>query len=127
MNGKILSVVSMFMASFVVGYNMLSPTQTIQATPPVYVSPIELINSMKIDQPVEEIDIEVNIETQEVTVTGATGNKKVNVKTIGEIKPDTIVKWRTKTKKEIIKSDYPCVKSISKVNLDDELIPFTYE
>lgn len=127
MNRKVLSIVSMFVASFLVGYTLLPSTQPIQANTPVFVSPIELASMMKMERPVEEINVEVNVETQEVTVKGTTGNQNVKVTVTGEIKPDTIVKWRTKTKKKVINTGYPRLKNISKVTEEPTSPNYGYE
>ena len=79
------------------------------------------------ERPVEEINVEVNVETQEVTVKGTTGNQNVKVTVTGEIKPDTIVKWRTKTKKEVINTGYPRLKNISKVTEEPTSPNYGYE
>lgn len=123
MNGKILSVVSIFIASLVIGYNMLSPTQVVQASPPVFISPVELMSSMNMKTPVEQIDVEINLETQEVSVNGATGNKVVNVRTTGKAKADTVVKWRTKVKEKVVRDGFPRVKAMMEVH-EEATSPF---
>ena len=115
MNRKVLSLVSMFVASFIVGYNMLSTTQEVQASPPVFISPIELASLMKMEKPVENIDVEYNVETQEVTVKGTTGNQNVKVTITGEVKPDTVIKWRTKIKEKLARNGYPHIAAMYKV------------
>ena len=123
MTVRIVSVVSMFIASVFVGYNLL-PTEKVQAQPLV-VSPIEMPYFNKI-QPKEtmstpEIDVQVDLSTNEVSVKG-TVDAKVNVTTVGEPKP--IVKWKTRVKKEVHRDTigYPYVKSIGRMPTDSKPI-----
>lgn len=65
---------------------------------------------------VDEINVEVDLSTLEVSVKGTT-DAKVNVKTTGEPKP--VVKWKTKVIEKTNSTGYPKVNAISKVS-DDE-------
>lgn len=123
MTVRIVSVVSMFIASVFVGYNLL-PTEKVQAQPLV-VSPIEMPYFNKI-QPKEtmstpEIDVQVDLSTNKVSVKG-TVDAKVNVTTVGEPKP--IVKWKTRVKKEVHRDTigYPYVKSVGHMPTDSKPI-----
>lgn len=117
MNSKVLSIVSMFMASVLIGYNLL-PTNTLQAQPPVFPSVIELPSiartiPQEVKKSVQEIDIEIDLSTNEVSVKGTT-DAIVNVKTTNEPKP--IVKYKTIVKEIEAKSTgYPYVNSVGKV------------
>lgn len=113
MNSRIISVVSMFVVSLLVGYNMFPTAETVQAQP-VIPSPIEMpqLNRNLENKSVEKVDITYNLETQEVSVTGTT-DAIVNFTTVGEQKP--IVKWKTRVIKEE-KNSYPYVKNISKIS-----------
>lgn len=118
MSIRILSVVSMFIASVFVGYNLL-PTEKVQAQTLVIPSPVEIphlvnIQPNKKELSTQEIDVQIDLSTKEVSVKG-TVDAKVNVTTIGEPKP--IVKWKTKVKEVVVKdkSGYPYVKSIGQM------------
>lgn len=125
MSIRILSVVSMFIASIFVGYNLL-PTEKVQAQTLVIPSPIEIPHLMNI-QPEKkelstpEIDVQIDLSTKEVSVRG-TVDAKVNVTTIGEPKP--IVKWKTRVKKEVHKDTigYPYIKSVGHMPTDSKPI-----
>lgn len=125
MNIRILSVVSMFIASIFVGYNLL-PTEQVQAQTLVIPSPVEIpylknIQPNKKELSTPEIDVQIDLSTKEVSVKG-TMDAKVNVTTIGEPKP--IVKWKTRVKKEIHKDTvgYPYVKSVGRMPTDSKPI-----
>lgn len=126
MSIRILSVVSMFIASIFVGYNLL-PTEQIQAQPLVIPSPVEIPYFSNIPQPVEkemsvpEIDVQIDLSTKEVSVKGTT-DARVNVITVNE--PKTVVKWKTKVKKEVYRDtiNYPYVQSVGKTPTDSKPI-----
>lgn len=125
MNIRILSVVSMFIASVFVGYNLL-PTEQVQAQTLVIPSPVEIpyfsnIQPNKEELSTPEIDVQIDLSTKEVSVKG-TVDAKVNVTTVGEPKP--IVKWRTRVKKEVYKDTigYPYVKSVGYMSTDSKPI-----
>lgn len=125
MSIRILSVVSMFIASIFIGYNLL-PTEQVQAQTLVIPSPVEMPHMMNIQPKKEElstpeIDVQIDLSTKEVSVKG-TVDAKVNVTTIGEPKP--IVKWKTRVKKEVHKDTigYPYVKSIGRMPTDSKPI-----
>ena len=96
MNNRMLTVVGMFVVSVFIGRQMFATTEVIQAQP-VMPSIVELPNFPKVikeeKKSVDEIDVEVDLSTLEVSVKGTT-DAKVNVKTTGEPKP--VVKWKTK-------------------------------
>lgn len=112
MNNRMLTVVGMFVVSVFIGRQMFATTEVIQAQP-VIPSIVELPNFPKVikeeKKSVDEIDVEVDLSTLEVSVKGTT-DAIVNVKTIGEPKP--IVKWRTKTIEKEVASGYPYIKSV---------------
>ena len=112
MNNRMLTVVGMFVVSVFIGRQMFATTEVIQAQP-VIPSIVELPNFPKVikeeKKSVDEINVEVDLSTLEVSVKGTT-DAKVNVKTIGEPKP--IVKWRTKTIEKEVASGYPYIKSV---------------
>lgn len=125
MNIRILSVVSMFIASIFVGYNLL-PTEQVQAQTLVIPSPVEMpylknIQPNKKELSTPEIDVQIDLSTKEVSVKG-TVDAKVNVTTIGKPKP--IVKWKTRVKKEVHKDTvgYPYVKSVGRMPTDSKPI-----
>jgi hypothetical protein len=125
MNIRILSVVSMFIASIFVGYNLL-PTEQVQAQTLVIPSPVEMpylknIQPNKKELSTPEIDVQIDLSTKEVSVKG-TVDAKVNVTTIGEPKP--IVKWKTRVKKEVHRDTigYPYVKSVGRMPTDSKPI-----
>lgn len=115
MNNRMLTVVGMFVVSVFIGRQMFATTEVIQAQP-VMPSIVELPNFPKVikeeKKSVDEIDVEVDLSTLEVSVKGTT-DAKVNVKTTGEPKPVTKVIEKTNS------TGYPKVKAISKVS-DDE-------
>lgn len=110
---KFLPLLAVFLLSCVIGANISPTINTVQASPPVNMCPYEFPKVVQDTKSIENIDVTVNIETQEVSVKGAI-DAIVNVKTIGEIKP--IVKYKTIKQKEIVNKGYPFVKSIVKVN-----------
>lgn len=125
MNIRILSVVSMFIASIFVGYNLL-PTEQVQAQTLVIPSPVEIpylknIQPNKKELSTPEIDVQIDLSTKEVSVKG-TVDAKVNITTIGEPKP--IVKWKTRVKKEVHRDTigYPYVKSVGRIPTDSKPI-----
>lgn len=124
MNIRILSVVSIFIASIFVGYNLL-PTEQVQAQTLVIPSPIEIPSITSIQSKKElstqEIDVQIDLSTKEVSVKG-TVDTKVNVTTIGEPKP--IVKWKTRVKKEVHTDTigYPYAKSVGHIPTDSKPI-----
>ena len=114
MNIRILSVVSMFIASIFVGYNLL-PTEQVQARTLVIPSAVEVpyLNRFQHtpkESSTPEIDVQVDLSTNAVSVRG-TMDAKVNVTTVGEPKP--IVKWKTRVIEKT--HGYPYVRSIGKV------------
>lgn len=113
MNIRALSVVSMFIVSCIVGYNMFPITETVQAQAPVFISPVELMNMMPKQQEKElstpEIDVEIDLSTKEVTI-NSTVDAKINVKTTNE--PAPVVKYRTKVIEKVATVGYPYSKTI---------------
>ena len=129
MNGRILSTAILFIASILVGYNLIGTVEPVQAQQPVVPSYLELMsmmhsNSKKEESSVSKVDtitVSYDVNTQEVSVKGTT-DAIVNVTTIGELKP--IVKWRTKVKE--VNNGYPKVRSIARMPEDTKPIePFT--
>ena len=120
MNIRVLSVVSMFVVSIIVGRNMFATTEKVQAQP-VMPSIIELPSLSRIvkeeKKSVDEINVEVDLSTLEVSVNGTT-DAIINVKTTGEPKP--VVKWKTRVVEKNNSIGYPYIKSVSKIP-DDEL------
>ena len=119
MKSRTLTVVAMFLASILVGYNMFPSIQSVQAAPQLNPLVVELpqLNLPSIKDPQPEptvIDVEYNLETQELTVHG-NADAQVNFRTVGEIKP--IVKWKTKIKEvEVpVNTGYPFIKGMTKV------------
>ena len=112
MNNRMLTVVGMFVVSVFIGRQMFATTEVIQAQP-VMPSIVELPNFPKVikeeKKSVDEINVEVDLSTLEVSVKGTT-DAKVNVKTTGEPKP--VVKWRTKVIEKEVASGYPYIKSV---------------
>lgn len=120
MKSKSLTVVSMFIASILVGYNMFPSVQPVQAAPPVIPLAIEVpILAKELPEQAETpvIDIEYNLETENISISGTT-DAHVNFKTVGKQKP--IVKWRTKVKEVPISTGYPHIKAMTKVNSDEK-------
>lgn len=114
MSIKIGTVASFFIISIIIGCNLLPTTVVVQAAEPVIPSIIELPKFDKIEKmSVDEINVEVDLSTLEVSVNGTT-DAKVNVKTVGE--PTPIVKWKTKLVEKEVNNGYPYVKNISKVS-----------
>lgn len=129
MNGRILSTAILFVASILVGYNLIGTVEPVQAQQPVVPSYLELMsmmhsNSKKEESSVSKVDtitVSYDVNTQEVSVRGTT-DAIVNVTTTGELKP--IVKWRTKVKE--VNNGYPKVHSIARMPEDTKPIePFT--
>ena len=129
MNGRILSTAILFVASILVGYNLIGTVEPVQAQQPVVPSYLELMSMMHSNSKKEEsseskvdtITVSYDVNTQEVSVRGTT-DAIVNVTTTGELKP--IVKWRTKVKE--VNNGYPKVRSIARMPEDSKPIePFT--
>lgn len=129
MNGRILSTAILFVASILVGYNLIGTVEPVQAQQPVVPSYLELMsmmhsNSKKEESSVSKVDtitVSYDVNTQEVSVRGTT-DAIVNVTTTGELKP--IVKWRTKVKE--VNNGYPKVRSVARIPEDTKPInPFT--
>lgn len=129
MNGRILSTAILFVASILVGYNLIGTVEPVQAQQPVVPSYLELMsmmhsNSKKEESSVSKVDtitVSYDVNTQEVSVKGTT-DAIVNVTTTGELKP--IVKWRTKVKE--VNNGYPKVRSVARIPEDTKPInPFT--
>nr|DAO43063.1 MAG TPA: hypothetical protein [Caudoviricetes sp.] len=131
MNGRIISTAILFVASVLVGYNLIGTVEPIQAQQPVVPSYLELMsmmhsNSKKEESSVSKVDtitVSYDVNTQEVSVKGTT-DAIVNVTTTGELKP--VVKWRTKVKE--VNTGFPKVRSIANLPEDVKpLSPFTKE
>lgn len=131
MNGRIMSTAILFVASVLVGYNLIGTVEPIQAQQPVVPSYLELMsmmhsNSNKEESSVSKVDtitVSYDVNTQEVSVKGTT-DAIVNVTTTGELKP--VVKWRTKVKE--VNTGFPKVRSIANLPEDVKpLSPFTKE
>lgn len=131
MNGRIMSTAILFVASVLVGYNLIGTVEPIQAQQPVVPSYLELMsmthsNSKKEESSVSKVDtitVSYDVNTQEVSVKGTT-DAIVNVTTTGELKP--VVKWRTKVKE--VNTGFPKVHSIANLPEDVKpLSPFTKE
>lgn len=105
----------LFVASCIIGYNIPPGAQTIQASPPVTLSPIELSSLLKVPKTTETVDITVNLETQEVSVNSSNTDVAVNVRTIGEPKTKVITKYRTIVKEKEVQSGYPHISNMYKV------------
>lgn len=131
MNGRIMSTTILFVASVLVGYNLIGTVEPIQAQQPVVPSYLELMsmmhsNSKKEESSVSKVDtitVSYDVNTQEVSVKGTT-DAIVNVTTTGELKP--VVKWRTKVKE--VNTGFPKVRSVANLPEDVKpLSPFTKE
>lgn len=119
MNARMLTVVGMFAISIFVGRSLFATTEVVQAQP-VIPSIVELpkfpIVNKEEKKSVDQIDVEIDLSTLNVSVKGTT-DAIVNVKTTGEPKP--VVKWKTKVIEKENSTGYPYVKSIGRVP-DDE-------
>ena len=115
MNSRILSTIGFFAISLLVGYNLISTVEPVQAQQPVIPSYLELMSIMhsnkeaKSVSKVDTIEVSYDVNTQEVSVKG-TADAIVNVTTTGELKP--VVKWRTKVIEKEVASGYPYIKSV---------------
>lgn len=120
MNSRMLTVVAMFVVSVFVGRQMFATTEVIQAQP-VIPSIVEVPIFPKVNneekKSVDEINVEVDLSTMEVSVKGTT-DAIVNVKTTGEPKP--VVKWKTKVIEKQISTGYPKVKAVSRVSENEK-------
>lgn len=126
-----MSTTILFVASVLVGYNLIGTVEPIQAQQPVVPSYLELMsmmhsNSKKEESSVSKVDtitVSYDVNTQEVSVKGTT-DAIVNVTTTGELKP--VVKWRTKVKE--VNTGFPKVRSVANLPEDVKpLSPFTKE
>lgn len=119
MNSRMLTVVAMFVISVFVGRQIFATTEVIQAQP-VIPSIVEVPIFPKVNKEekksVDEINVEVDLSTMEVSVKGTT-DAIVNVITTGEPKP--VIKWKTKIIEKQISTGYPKVKAMSKVSKDE--------
>lgn len=127
MNSRILSTIGFFAISLLVGYNLISTVEPVQAQQPVIPSYLELMSMMhsnkeaKSVSKVDTITVSYDVNTQEVSVKG-TADAIVNVTTTGELKP--VVKWRTRVKE--VNTGFPKVRSIANMPEDVKpLAPFT--
>lgn len=128
MNSRILSTIGFFIISLLVGYNLISTVEPVQAQQPVIPSHLELMSMTGSKQEekqsvskIDTINVSYDINTQEVSVSGTT-DAIVNITTTGEIKP--VVKWRTKVKE--VNTGFPKVRSIANMPEDVKpLDPFT--
>lgn len=128
MNSRILSTIGFFAISLLVGYNLISTVEPVQAQQPVVPSYLELMSMMNSNKEekqsvskVDTITVSYDVNTQEVSVKG-TADAIVNVTTTGELKP--IVKWRTKVKE--VNTGFPKVHRIANMPEDVKpLAPFT--
>ena len=98
---KGLSVAIIALFSVYIGYNII-PTEEVQARTLVTPSLLEVPfqpkeSSISEIETTPEIDVVVDLSTKEVSVKG-TIDTKVNVTTVNEPKPETVVKWKTKIK-----------------------------
>lgn len=117
---KSMFLAIVFVLSCVGGYTLDLSAEPAIASPPIFVNPIDLISYKDIQKPTEVIDVEVNVETNEVTVKGNV-DATVNVRTIGEVKPKVIRKTVYKT--DTIKTGYPLLRSMIKVK-EQPVSPF---
>lgn len=119
MNSRMLTVVAMFAISVFVGRQMFATTEVVQAQP-VIPSIVEMPSFPRVikeeKKSVDEINVELDLSTLEVSVKGTT-DAIVNVKTTGE--PKQVVKWKTKVIEKLTSTGYPKVKSISKISEDE--------
>lgn len=121
MNSRMLTVIGMFAISVIVGRQLFPITEVVQAQP-VIPSPIELPSFPRVieeKKSVDNIDVEVDLSTMEISVKGTT-DAIVNVKTTGQPKPE--VKWKTKVieKEKIVHSGYPLLKAMIKVSEEEK-------
>lgn len=121
MNSRMLTVIGMFAISVIVGRQLFPITEVVQARP-VIPSPIELPSFPRVieeKKSVDNIDVEVDLSTMEISVKGTT-DAIVNVKTTGQPKPE--VKWKTKVieKEKIVHSGYPLLKAMIKVSEEEK-------
>lgn len=126
MNSRILSTIGFFAISLLVGYNLISTVEPVQAQQPVVPSYLELMSMMNSNKEekksvskVDTITVSYDVNTQEVSVKG-TADAIVNVTTTGELKP--VVKWRTKVKE--VNKGYPLISSMRRT-ADVPISPFT--
>lgn len=117
---KSMFLAIVFVLSCVGGYTLDLSAEPAIASPPIFVNPIDLISYKDIQKPAEVIDVEVNVETNEVTVKGNV-DATVNVRTIGEVKPKVIRKTVYKT--DTVKTGYPLLRSMIKVK-EQPVSPF---
>lgn len=117
---KSMFLAIVFALSCVGGYTLDLSAEPAMASPPIFVNPIDLISHKDIQKPTEVIDVEINVETSEITVKGNV-DATVNVRTIGEVKPKVIRKTVYKT--DTIKTGYPLLKSMIKVK-EEPVSPF---
>ena len=117
---KSMFLAIVFVLSCVGGYTLDLSAEPAIASPPIFVNPIDLISYKDIQKPTEVIDVEVNVETNEVTVKGNV-DATVNVRTIGEVKPKVIRKTVYKT--DTVKTGYPFLRSMIKVK-EQPVSPF---
>lgn len=120
MTNKLLSVGTMLVLSLIVGYNLISPIEPVQASPPVIPSYLELSSMLRPKTETAKTDtvnVTYDLSTKEMTV-NSTSNAVVNVTTTGEVKP--VVKYRTKIVEKEVSTGYPYIKAMNKVP-DEEL------
>lgn len=117
---KLMFLATVFALSYVGGYTLDLSAEPVMASPPILVNPIDLMSHKDIQKPTEVIDVEINVETNEITV-NSNVDATVNVKTIGEVKPKVIRKTVYKT--DTIKTGYPLLKSMIKVK-EEPVSPF---
>lgn len=117
---KSMFLAIVFALSCIGGYTLDLSAEPAIASPPIFVNPIDLISYKDIQKPTEVIDVEVNVETNEVTVKGNV-DATINVRTIGKVKPKVIRKTVYKT--DTVKTGYPLLRSMIKVK-EQPVSPF---
>lgn len=109
---KSMFLAIVFALSCVAGYTLDLSAEPAMASPPIFVNPIDLISHKNVQKSTEVIDVEINVETNEITVKGNV-DATVNVRAIGEVKPKVVRKTVYKT--DTINTGYPLLRSMIKV------------
>lgn len=113
MNKKFLYSAILVLSIFI-GRGLILNAEQVKASPPIILSPLEFPKK-EIVKSVEYINVNVDWETQNVSVTGAT-EAIVDVTTSGKITPKVI--YKKVIQEKVVKTGYPFTKAIYNTELE---------
>lgn len=113
MNKKFLYS-AILILSILIGRGLILNIEQVKAGPPIILSPLEFPKK-EIVKSVEHINVNVDWETQNISVTGAT-EAIVDVTTSGKITPKVI--YKKVIQEKVVKTGYPFTKAIYNTELE---------